>query len=229
MEKNKSLLQYCDELSQQGNTISIEWDGGNDSGDYDVKINGQSVADSPYTRALTECMDQVLEYGSWAGEYYAEGKAEYNPQTKCFEGTDNFSTEEYETVGKSLSFKVPKDIWFDNVDIEINGESFHVSLGLKNGYKTKRHQEVTKDLENQLETIATEMADTYADNAGIEEYEFSYLGATIERSEMKDQGDHYLASIENDSLYIRHHTEEARSVELDISQHTKPLKSKIPL
>ena len=55
-------------------------------------------------------MDNELDYGSWAGDFSANGEAVYDSKEKAFVGTDYYSETESVPVKVSIPINIPKDL-----------------------------------------------------------------------------------------------------------------------
>lgn len=196
--QNLTLVEWCDQQVANGHDLKIKWDGGGDSGWVYFEIDNEQV-DNEYTERLTDFMYNELDYGSWAGEFQASGEADYNPETKAFEGTDHYSEDETVSWELNHEIRIPKRIWFDDLLFTAEGEySPDVSFRffIKNGFTTPEHDEIIKELDR--------TAGVALDNA-IEEFEKEYQfrsvwdNATISRADFREDGD--------DLVYVITHIE----------------------
>ena len=80
--KNKklSVKEWCDQQVAEGKELTLRWEGGGDSGWVYFELDGSQV-ENEYTEKLVDYCYDVLDYGSWAGEFDATGEATYNPVT----------------------------------------------------------------------------------------------------------------------------------------------------
>jgi hypothetical protein len=158
MEKQMSTMDWLMEQSEQGRTLEIVWEGGGDSGWVHFEIDGENY-ENVYTEHLVEYMHEELDYGSWAGEFSASGRAEFNPKTKCFEGTDYYSEDETITIDTKIDVLIPDDLWFDSVSLNLDGNYdedviCEARFTIKNGFMTSKHE----DCLSQLEKVISEKA-----------------------------------------------------------------------
>ena len=114
--ENSSLVEYCDNLVKEGKELALNWEGGGDSGWVYFTVDGKED-DSDEIRRLIDACYEVLDYGSWAGEFSANGEATYNPKTKCFEGVDNYGEDTTETHRCKIDIVVPERLWFDSIEV----------------------------------------------------------------------------------------------------------------
>jgi hypothetical protein len=153
-EKQLSILEWCDAMVAKGHELSLTWDGGNDSGWVEFKIDGENPEEeNQYTEALINYCYDTLDYGSWAGDFSASGEAIYDPKEKAFIGLDNYSTEEVVNEDIKVFLRVPKDVWFDGLSIQVEEsqgsvykEGVEVELLVQNGFTTDRHAKVASEI-----------------------------------------------------------------------------------
>jgi hypothetical protein len=116
----ESIVTRCDELTKNGEELSISWNGGNDSGLFEMKLDGEPVDDDdPIERPIVDLLENELGYGSFAGDFSADGEVVYNRERKCFEGTDTYTESRSCRRECSIKVRMPADIWFDRVDFDI--------------------------------------------------------------------------------------------------------------
>ena len=165
----KSIVQWCNDLHQADGKLALVWDGGGDSGWVHFELDGETL-ENDYTECLVERMYDTLNYGSWAGEFSASGKAMYNPETNAFEGVDYFGEDGHDTLDVNFKIHVPKKLWFDTLHIEVesyNDESPNVSVRLiiKNGFLTQEHSDFCSNLETTLTEEFNDLFYTYESKA----------------------------------------------------------------
>ena len=189
----QDIIKWCDEQTEQGLDLRLCWEGGGDSGWCWFEIDGEQCS-QPEAEWLIEKMYDTLDYGSWAGEFSTNGEADYNPETKEFDGTDYFSTEDTftHTCSKSFTIKIPKIYYFDSLHLECEGESydFNVNASVTNGF-------FPKDAEIYFRNIETEMnkwsevilAEIIAEAGDDQEVTSAYQEYDIDRSDFKEEGD----------------------------------------
>lgn len=153
MEK-KSILKWLKELDDNGDELSIGWEGGGDSGWAYFQINGDS-SDNEYTEAILDFMYAELNYGSWAGEFNASGTATYDVPTRTFQGTDYYGEDGNDVLDVNVIINVPKKLWFDTLHVEVEcnyDETPNMSIQfiVKNGFLTQEHLDFCSNLEEVL-------------------------------------------------------------------------------
>lgn len=139
--KIEDVIKWCDEQSQDGKEVAICWEGGNDSGWVYIEVDGDNTS-SEESDWLVEQMCSILDYGSWAGEFSASGRAEYNSETKMFEGEDVYTEDTTETLELKLEdaivVKIPKKFYFEELEIQIenilDGGPVAIVPKVKNGF-----------------------------------------------------------------------------------------------
>jgi len=217
----KSIVQWCKDLHEAGNELTMKWEGGGDSGWVYFEIDGES-ADNEYTRALVNRMDDTLNYGSWAGEFSASGTAVYDPEKNAFEGTDFYGEDSNEVIDTNVIIKVPKSFWFDTLHVECEANydddtQMSVRFIVKNGFLTDQHTNFCSNLEN---TLGVEFSSIFSNFESVNGYEFR--GCTdswiLERSKATEEDDMLVFTI--DKMDIEVMTSEDRPVVLELDEET---------
>ena len=169
LEVKPSVLEWCNKQVDEGNELKICWSGGNDSGWTHFQIDGEDV-DNEYTEYLVDRMYEVLDYGSWAGEFEATGEAVYNKENQSFEGIDYYSEDETMTHGCNIVIQVPKDLWYDNLSISIEGDDgertrIGARFGVKNGFLSVDHIIFIQDIEDKMEQEVDAVINDFINNS----------------------------------------------------------------
>jgi len=169
LEVKPSVLEWCNDQVDQGNELKICWDGGGDSGWAHFQINGKDV-DNEYTEYLTSMMYDVLDYGSWAGEFHASGDAIYSKEEQAFVGIDDYS--EDDTVSKecNIVIQVPKELWHDSLSISIEGDDgertrIGARFGIKNGFLSDKHTAFIQGVEDKMEQEVDAVIEDFIQNS----------------------------------------------------------------
>jgi hypothetical protein len=154
LEVKPSVLEWCNKQVADGHELSIHWEGGGDSGWAHFEIDGESV-ENEYTEYLVGRMYDVLDYGSWAGEFNASGSAEYNPESQSFEGIDEYSEDETMSHKCNIVIQVPTELWYDSLSISIEGNEGETSnvtcrFNIKNGFLSDKHTAFASGLEEKM-------------------------------------------------------------------------------
>jgi hypothetical protein len=170
LKVNPSILEWCNKQVANGHELSICWEGGNDSGWAYFQIDGESV-DNEYTDYLVNKMYELLDYGSWAGEFSAQGEAVYNKEEQSFVGTDDYSEDATMSHECNIVIQVPKDLWHDNLSISIEGnegDRTHIDarFGIKNGFLSSKHIMFIEGLEEKMEKEVNDVIDDFTNNTG---------------------------------------------------------------
>lgn len=200
-----TLKEWCQKVTQAGHELTICWEGGGDSGWTHFEIDGEEE-DNVYTRALVDYAYDVLDYGSWAGEFNAAGSAAYNPETNEFSGVDDYSEDATLVWKHPIQIKIPKIIWFDQLIVNIEDYRSTVKFGVNNGFLTDNHQILEKSLETDIQDEVDAAIAEFE-----KEYDFRYLSQdeVIERSEFteSEDGGYLVHTIESLSLGYSESTE----------------------
>jgi hypothetical protein len=196
------VIKWCDDKSQNDQKVTIHWEGGGDSGWVYLQVDGENT-NSNEADWLIDKMHDELDYGSWAGEYSANGSAEYNPENKSFEGTDYYSEDDYatHTLNIPIYFKVPKKFYLENLILELEDipsgghvqlcSRMHVGFG-NEALDTYLKDEVSPGiLDNVIKAFDTELPEVEDSN---------WQTIIYDKDKVEEAGshhpDHYLFKIE---------------------------------
>jgi len=202
MEK-KSIVQWCKNLHEAGNELTMKWEGGGDSGWVYFEVDGEST-DNEYTRALIDQMDNTLNYGSWAGEFNASGEATYDAEKNAFEGTDFYGEDTNEVLDVDVMLRVPKKLWFDTLHVEIEANydetpQMSVRTLIKNGFLSDQHTVFCSNLEEVLKDEFRSCTDSWI----------------LERADAVESGDDLLFYIKQVDISVTTNDEKDIMLELD--------------
>lgn len=168
-----TMTERCDELTKDGKVLSITWNGGNDSGWFEMKLDDETIGeDTNEMDPIIEHVADHLEYGSFAGDFSTDGELVYNRETKCFEGTDTYS--ETDNADKQCTIKVPvtKEIWFDHLQIQIEAEdqenpAVSVAFIITNGPRIANHSDIGLKLEHLIKKQVKSVIATISNFSGL--------------------------------------------------------------
>lgn len=219
--ENKSIVQWCKDLHEQGNDLTMKWEGGGDSGWIYFEIDGETT-DNEYTRALIDVMDDILDYGSWAGEFNASGTAVYDPKINGFVGTDFYGEDESEVLNANFTIRIPKRFWFTTFHVEVErnydeGTNVATNFLVKNGFLTQEHTDFCRNLEQELVKDFDDLFNNYPSGEG---YEFRSCTDSwiLERTEAVEEGDDLVFKITKVDVGIMNN--EDRPVVLELDEET---------
>ena len=211
----KDLMNWCDAQVAEGKVLEIKWEGGGDSGWVYFEIDDEKTSE-PEAEALVDMMCNQLDYGSWAGAFSAEGSATYNSIDKSFQGEDSYSEEEYKDFDCHITFKIPKNIPFDEVWIEAQeGHHCSVNFTLVNGF---RHPE-THNVEASLELLLSKeflRVKEEVEGSTDEEIAGCYQSHRFDRENLKEEGEYMVGIIEEYSYSI--HVYDTHDVEICLEE-----------
>jgi hypothetical protein len=186
LKVNPSILEWCNKQVDDGHELSIHWEGGGDSGWAHFEIDGKTV-ENEYTDYLVDKMYDLLDYGSWAGEFNASGEAVYNKEEQSFVGIDDYSEDDTMSHECNIVIQVPKDLWHDNLSISIEGEDgdrtrIGARFGIKNGFLSDKHTAFIGGLEEKMqEEVDAVIEDFVQDSA--KDYRSIWQTITLEPAE----------------------------------------------
>lgn len=157
LKTNKDIIKWCDSKHLKNQEVSLHWEGGNDSGWCWIEVDGKQVSsDKGIPSKLVNLMYEYLDYGSWAGEFSAQGEAKYDPEKKAFVGTDYYGEETSQEVNTNIIVRIPSSVWFDTVTISADERDVdspivvHVEFRMRNGFLTYAHDQVIEKLREEL-------------------------------------------------------------------------------
>ncbi len=172
----QNIIEYFNKLDEEGKEIHLHWDGGGDSGWVTLNIDGKEFDDygsreGSFERQLIDFCYDVLDYGSWAGEFSANGDAHYDRNQQAFIGTDYYSEDDTDQTPCNIEIAIPEAIWFDSLEISIEDEgTVTADLVVKNGFTTPEHEQQISELEDSIHEKVQDEIDKYSD-----EHEFRSL------------------------------------------------------
>lgn len=195
------LIKWCDEQVAQGKELGIKWEGGGDSGWAYFTIDGDQVSDSEENgeiRQLTDLMYDELDYGSWAGEFSANGEAIYNTAEKAFVGTDYYSEEDTYNFDYPIKITVPESLWFDGLEYNMEGEEPHIDVAftVKNGFLTDEHTKIAEQVKEQLKEQVEKAIRAYNQLENATEYHNIWQSEVLNRTDFKLVDDKLVITIE---------------------------------
>jgi hypothetical protein len=170
LKVNPSVLEWCNKQVDDGHELSIHWEGGGDSGWAHFEIDGETV-DNEYTDYLVDKMYDLLDYGSWAGEFNATGSAVYSSETQAFEGMDDYSEDDTMSHECNIVIQVPKDLWHDSLSMSVEGEEgcktrIEARFGIKNGFLSGKHIMFIEGLEEKMGEEVDAVINDFTNNTG---------------------------------------------------------------
>ena len=153
----KDVITWCNQQVDEGKELKFTWEGGGDSGWADLKVNDNNIEVAGYSDKLLDGIYDVLDYGSWAGEFFASGEAVYSKEEQAFIGIDDYS--EDDTILHDCSIimlRIPENLWYDSIQIRIESNDYledddiSVRFVVKNGFLTDEHASLATLLEKQI-------------------------------------------------------------------------------
>lgn len=221
--QKQSLIEYLDALVAEGKEISMGWEGGGDSGWAWFHIDDQRLdedSDNVYIRTLLDHMYNMLDYGSWAGEFNASGEAIYDAEQKAFVGIDYYTEDETVQYACDVKIRIPKSLWFDNIEISIQNEEADVdsAFHVRNGFLTQEHDDFIEELNDQLHKDVYAVIEKFRNDQKQNEYRSMWESLDINRSEFKEEGDYMVYNME--TLAIGTETNIDKSICLEVKNIT---------
>lgn len=226
VEKEQKLLlsplDWCNQQYDLGKELKLIWEGGGDSGWAHFEVDDEDV-DNVYTRFLVDHIYDELDYGSWAGEFSANGDAIYNKEEQSFAGIDYYSEDSDSTVNINLNIKVPEYVNFDSLHIIIDddgsGGSGLVEFEIKNGFFTTDISVEEEKLQTYIDESITQIIEDFSKT---EEFRSIYFDDTYQRSQFTKTDDGML-TLTIESVDIGTYNTTENTIYLEVANFTEPI------
>jgi hypothetical protein len=223
-DKQLSLRQRLDAIAAEGKEIKVTWEGGNDSGGYNLFIDGVEVyyGDAVYDEIVEDIISDAIDYGSWAGDYSADGSVHYDADQGAFIGEGKETESESATLEDiSIEIRIPKALNFDAFEIVTQGTfcweelSIDCKFIISNGPVFPEHGEVEDTMNTYVRESVTHILET--DEASKDE-EIGWVGNDwyILRGEFKEDGDELVHII--DSIFYNYNNTKYQSYHIPINE-----------
>ena len=223
--QKQSLIEYLDAMVAEGKEVSMGWEGGGDSGWCWFSIDDEQVPEGEYgenihIRTLLDHMYDTLDYGSWAGEFNATGSAIYDPKLKAFVGTDYYSEDETMQYDCDVKIRIPKSLWFDRMEIQIQGEDADVDTAfhVRNGFLTEEHEQFIEQFNNEFHKLVWGVIERFMNDQEQNQYRSMWEHYDLQRSEFTEEGDYVVYDLEE--LGIGTETSEEKDIYLELENIT---------
>lgn len=136
----QKVIDWCDAQVAQEKEVVLKWEGGGDSGWVYMEVDGEQVS-SEEAEWLIDQMSDQLDYGSWAGEFSANGEATYDTTSKEFLGIDVYSEDEQRTLELPaedfIEVRIPKKFYFETLELQydnvLDGDKVNMAVTARNG------------------------------------------------------------------------------------------------
>lgn len=175
---SEEALEYCNELTKNGEKLAVTWEGGNDSGFYTVLVNDKELdwQDERVDR-LVQFIDEEIGYGSFAGDFSTDGSLEFIKEQQCFQGFDCYMGPENDIGECDIHIDLTTDIWFDEVRLHIDSDEDHndeirIELVVNNGPLTKKHAHLEKKA---TESFSTEIEAFIQENTQVKRIWYQHV------------------------------------------------------
>ena len=195
----KDLKERLDELVKEGKEIKVTWDGGNDSGTITVYVGGVGLDyGAKLESEISNVIDGALDYGSWAGDFSANGEVIYNSEQGAFVGEGYETVSDYISTDCEIEVKVPKALNFDSITIETAGDweydpiRITCRFNISNGPVFEEHIDLQREIEESIEHAVISEIDKLNCTVGS-----VYNDWEITRDRMKEVGDELVYVIDS--------------------------------
>jgi hypothetical protein len=168
-QKQKAKKYLTKLLSEGAKEIRITWEGGNDEGSFSLYVDGKDTdidwnkKDGTYD--LVDYIGDEIGYGSFAGDFNTNGEVVYDVEEEAFIGNDSYEeTQEFTyKFRKPLILTIPKDLWFDTVEVNVSGYEddidISVRLSITNGPVVQEHIDFESNSATAVEEVAKQLFD----------------------------------------------------------------------
>lgn len=186
LEVKKEIIDWCNQTVDDGKELKFTWDGGNDSGYANLVLDDNNVEVVGYSDVLLDGIYEELDYGSWAGEFYASGEAIYSKEEQAFIGIDDYSEDENVGHECSISVPIPSILWYDSINIRLECDheddelQVTVNFVIKHGFISEEHNNVKTQIEDYLRK---KVSDEIEDFANSNPFRSMWDTITLNRSE----------------------------------------------
>lgn len=214
----QEIIDWCDKMSAEGKNPILKWEGGGDSGWVHMEDEDGHAIDCPEAECLINEMYDTLDYGSWAGEFSANGEAAYNTKTKMFEGTDYYSEQNRESCPSDVVVAIPAHIPFDSLSIETSeydSMDINISFRVDNLFTHPDIKDLEIKLELELKHQIQSTIDSYINEANLE-FSSYYNTYDISVSDFKKVGSELLYTIPE--LEFEVHETQEKNIVIDLKE-----------
>lgn len=172
MNTQEKAEAYVKKLLSEGvKEIKVTWEGGNDDGSFYLFVDDKEITvdydKKNGTYDLVDFIADEIGYGSFAGNFSVNGDVTYDVEQRAFIGEDDCEILEDYTYKfkKPLVFPILKELWFDNVLVDISGYSgdidISVRLSISNGPVFQEHMDfesnAVKVIKKEIDTLFDEV------------------------------------------------------------------------
>lgn len=194
LQERTELIEYLDQLVLEGKEVKLGWEGGGDSGWCWFEVDGERMEGHLQDKKIEKLVDYMydyLDYGSWAGEFSANGEAEYDSKTKSFTGTDHYGEEYTEEYDCDIQIRIPKSLWFDQFEIAIEGSDCNVNstFHITNGFTTPEHTKFALEFDDLFQNQLNEVAAKFDNDSHHNEFVSIWHNYDLMRSDFENDGD----------------------------------------
>jgi len=220
LQKRTELIEYLDQLVLEGKEVKLGWEGGGDSGWCWFEVDGEKIGgyggEDKKIDALVDYMNDYLDYGSWAGEFSANGEAVYDIKSKSFTGTGHYGEDNTVEYDCDIQIHIPKSLWFDQFEIAIEAEECNVNstFHMINGFTTPEHTKFTLEFDdlfqNQLDKVTTNFHNDPTQNEFVD----IWHNYDLMRSDFENDGDDLIYQINSIPIGTRNNEEKEIYLEL---------------
>jgi len=140
----EAILKKCQNLTKDGATLSVAWNGGGDEGQFELKLNDKELeTDYGHEDSIVDLVWAELDYGYFAGPFSTTGEVVYDSEKKCFEGTDTYSDTDSISTNCNITIHLPETLWFDRLELHFEQDFadpfYSATLIVLNGPVTDGH------------------------------------------------------------------------------------------
>jgi hypothetical protein len=221
MNNQQQAKEYVAKLVSEGaKEIKVTWEGGNDEGSFYLYVDEEEVnvdwtkKDGAYN--LVDYIGDEVGYGSFAGDFNTNGEVIYDMEKGAFYGYDCYEqTEEFTyKFRKPLVLTIPKDLWFDTLEVDVSGYSedmdITVRLSISNGPVIQDHIDFERNSVKSIEVITEELFD---DIDEVRDVWFNQGAFSRDQLGLDEEGNSYLTLTE---LTYSKYVEEDKEIKIEL-------------
>lgn len=218
--KYQNIIDWCDKMTEEGKRPILKWEGGNDSGWCYMEDEDGERLSNPEAEQIIEHLYDTLDYGSWAGEFNANGEAPYNEETKCFEGTDYYSESQNASFKTEIEISIPIHIKFDSFEIETSEGghddplSLNCDISLQNGFVHPDKDAVMENIRTYLRDVIEKQIDDYIDRTDLN-LESCYSHYRFVKGDFKIEGEYQKAILKEIDFSVQETDEKMICLDLN--------------
>jgi hypothetical protein len=210
-------------MAAEGKKIKVTWEGGNDSGGYSLFVDEVEVNyGDAFFDEVVDFISDTIDYGSWAGDYSADGVVYYKADEGAFIGEGKETESDSGCLEDiSIEIRLPKALNFDSFEIITQGTHCWEELStdckfiISNGPVFPEHVQIENDMNNYVMESITHILET---DEACKDEEIGWVSNDwfISREEFEEDGDELVYVIDN--IYFNYNNTKYQSHHITINE-----------